>query len=76
MMQRDGEMSDLGRLLFEQANALNQQRALGMEHGRAHAALDLKGLFLAYDRALLDANARIPTMLHLAIESLRKKYAT
>lgn len=75
-MQRDGEPSDLGRLLFEQANQLTRQRQLGMEHGHAHAARDLKALFLAYDRAQLDPNTRIPTMLHLAIEALRKKYAT
>lgn len=75
-MQRDGEVSDLGRLLFEQANQLTQQRQLGMEHGHAHAARDLKALFLAYDRAVLEPATRIPTMLHLTIEELRKKYAT
>lgn len=74
-MQRDGEFSDLGRLLLEQQLALHQQRTLGMEHGHTQAALDMQPLFLAYDRAVLDPNSRIPTGLHLAVETLRRKYA-
>ena len=74
-MQRDGEISDLGRLLFEQVRALNHQMRVGLEHGHQHAAQDLKDLFLAYDKAVLDPATRIPTTLHLAIETLRRKYA-
>ena len=74
-MQRDGEISVLGRLLLEQANALNQQRAAGMEYAQYHAALNMRALFAAYDRAVLDPTTKIPTLLHVAIESLRKKYA-
>ncbi len=74
-MQRDGELSDLGRLLFEQASAFNQQLIAGVQYGEMHAALDMKPLFAAYDKAVLDHGTRIPTTLHLAIESLRKKYA-
>jgi hypothetical protein len=67
---------DLGRLLFDQANHLNEQLRRGVEIGRTDARRDLQGLFRAYERALLDAHARIPTALHLAIEELKKKYGS
>lgn len=68
-------LSDLGRFLFGQANAMNQQLQNGLTIGQQHAAQDLRSLFTAYDRAKNDREARIPTILHIAIETLRKKYA-
>ncbi len=75
-MKKADEMSDLGRYLFEQANLMNESMRNGLTIGRQHAEQDLKSLFVAYDRAKNDPNARIPTTLHIAIENLRQKYAT
>lgn len=68
-------MSELGALIVEQASAMNDQRRLGMDFMREEAKRDFRSVIEAYERALLDANSRIPTMLHIAIEQLRKKYA-
>ena len=74
-MKEKPPLSDLGRMLFEQANAMNNQFVRGMEATREQLTIELKTLFEAYDRACLDPNAKIPTRLHLALEDLRKRYA-
>ncbi len=69
-------LSDLGRMMFEQVNAMNNQFSRGMEATREQLRIELKTLFAAYDRACLDPDAKIPTRLHMAMESLRKRYAS
>ena len=68
-------MTELGALMLQQIHALNQQLRTGLDYGHQHAAQDMRALFEAYHRALLNPDAKIPTTLHLAIEELRKKYA-
>lgn len=68
-------MSALADMLFQQARDLNEQRRLGMDFMREEARRDFASLVSAYERAKLDPNAKIPTMLYLAIENLKQKYA-
>lgn len=69
---------DLGALLFEQANALNERFRAGLDAGRdaerraIQSALRL--LFTAYDQANEDPQTRMPTTLHALIERLRTDY--
>lgn len=64
----------LSDLILLHADAMNTQLCTGMTYGREHAARDMQVLFKAYDAALVNPDAKIPTMLHLSIEALRKKY--
>lgn len=52
---------DIFRVMFDRAN-----------RGLFNPDVKLIALFAAYDKAMLDPNARIPTYMHAAIEGLRK----
>jgi hypothetical protein len=67
-------MDDLGRFLFDQANMMNERLAAGIKVARQEARNDIQIMLAVYDRALRDPDAKIPTSLHLAIETLRQKY--
>lgn len=59
---------DLGRMLFQMANMQKpEEPVMTMIEKRKIIAL-----LAAYERAMLDTHARLPTVLHAAIEAFRK----
>lgn len=64
------EPSDLAQMLFEQANAMREQFALGMKFGKEVNRLAVAALEVAYDRAQQDQETKIPTPLMCAIENI------
>lgn len=63
-------LSDMGRLLFEQANAMNQQFLTGLKAGREISATAHRLLKASYEKAKEDPAAKIPSPLECAIENI------
>ena len=70
--QQDTEDFDLGRLLFNQANAHTAAMRIGIEIGeRRHRAM-MRVIIKAYEDALADPRARIPSALGVLLQAVRE----
>lgn len=68
--QHNADNFDLGRMLFDQADAMNRQFQLGLKVGKDISRIAVAALEAAYDRAQQDSEAKIPTVLSCAIENI------
>lgn len=61
---------DIARAALEQTQALSQQFLTGLKAGKEINKVAHTALQAAYDRALADSQAKLPTTLSLAIENV------
>jgi hypothetical protein len=54
-------------------NAMSRVVKYGLEAGKQIERQKVEAVLMAYDRALQNPDAKIPTYLHMALESLRTK---
>lgn len=66
-------MSDLFEMVTQMMRAQVSAVQEGIELGRREQQAKARSLIVAYDRALLDPAARLPTYLHAACEAFRLK---
>ena len=72
--QHNADEFNLGRVLFDQANAMNAQFAAGMKAGREQAesqhATIMRALANTYEKALADKKVVLPADLGLLLHAI------